>query len=461
VTIAQHRDASSVKGTRLSVSSNGRYLVNQDGEPFLYLADTGWSMFKRLTHHEADRYFRNRLAKGFTAIQAYVLRGLEVANPEGHFPLVDRDPTKLDEGFFRNVDYLVNRANELGLVMALVTCWGEHVDHRASDGRHDRREQIFTTENAFAYGEILGARYRDNCVIWLLGGDHAPSDETVAIWDAMARGLKAGSNGIHLVSYHASGGWSSSSHFHQHGWLDFNTIQSLHRSADPNYELVEVDYGLLPVKPTLDMECRYEDIIDGLYGPRLISNPSGRIDARQVREAAYWAVLAGAAGQAYGHNSVWQFHDEAKADGPIDYSDPPIPPTIGWIAAMDSAGAFGMSHLRKLLELRPWYQMVPDQSVIAAGQGEGEDHIQAARAEDGSFVLAYLPFGQTVVMRMDKITGSPVRAQWYNPRAGTFTQIAEYPNTPDLREFVAPTMGEGNDWVLVLEDANRNYPVGW
>jgi hypothetical protein len=459
VTIAQHRDASSVKGTRLSVSSNGRYLVNQDGEPFLYLADTGWSMFKRLTHDEADRYFRNRLAKGFTAIQAYVLRGLEVANPEGHFPLVDRDPTQLDEGFFRNVDYLVNRANELGLVMGLATCWGEHVAPRDSNVRDERREQIFTKENAFSFGELLGARYRDNCVIWYLGGDHAPTDETVAIWDAMGRGLKAGSNGIHLVSYHSSGGLSSSSHFHQHEWLDLNTVQSLHRSADPNYTYIAADYGLLPVKPTLDMECRYEDIVD--WPPRLISNPSGRIDARQVREAAYWAVLAGAAGHTYGHNSVWQFHDETKVDSWRDYSEGNWLPTIGWIAAMDSAGAFGMSHLRKLLELRPWHAMVPDQSVIFAGQGEGEDHIQAARAGDGSFVLAYLPFGQTVVMHMAKIAGSPVRAQWYNPRAGTFTQIAEYPNTPDLREFVAPTMGEGNDWVLVLEDANRNYPVGW
>jgi hypothetical protein len=61
---------------------------------------------------------------------------------------------------------------------------------------------------------------------------------------------------------------------------------------------------------------------------------------------------------------------------------------------------------------------------------------------------------------MDTITGSPVRAQWYNPRAGTFTQIGDYPNSY-IREFVAPTMGGGNDWVLVLEDASRNYPVGW
>jgi hypothetical protein len=460
MTIEQSRPAATMKGTRLSISSNGRYFVNGDGKPFFYLADTAWTLFKRLTREEADRYFRNRAAKGFSAIQAYVLRGLEVPNLEGHLPLVDRDPSRLNDGFFRNVDYLVDRANELGLVMGLVTCMGEHVAHKDRAERFQRNEQVFTAESAFTYGQLLGARYKDNCVIWFLGGDHEPSAETVVIWDAMGRGLKAGSGGTHLVSYHSSGGHSSSSHFHGHAWLDFNTVQSIHRSADPNYQYVGPDYALEPTKPTLDMEARYENVIDGLWQPRLISNPSGRIDARQAREAAYWAVLAGAAGHGYGHNSIWQLHDDTKVDSAADYSFPHIPATIGWIAAMDSDGAFGMGHMRKLVELRPWYRMVPDQSLIAAGQGEGEDHIQAARAEDGSFVLAYLPFGHTVVMRMDMITGNSVRAQWYDPRRGTFTQIATHPSV-DLREFVPPTRGGGNDWVLVLEDESRDYPTEW
>ena len=43
----------------------------------------------------------------------------------------------------------------------------------------------------------------------------------------------------HLVSYHSSGGHSSSEYFHHKDWLDFNTIQSRHRSQDANYELVD------------------------------------------------------------------------------------------------------------------------------------------------------------------------------------------------------------------------------
>ncbi|GAH14759.1 unnamed protein product, partial [marine sediment metagenome] len=77
-------------------------------------------LFKRLNHNEVDEYLKNRAEKGFSVIQAYVLRGLEVPNLYGHFPLIDKNPTELDESFFGNIDYIVNRANEFGFLMSLL-----------------------------------------------------------------------------------------------------------------------------------------------------------------------------------------------------------------------------------------------------------------------------------------------------------------------------------------------------
>ena len=152
-----------VKGMKLKVSLNKRYLVNQDGKPFFYLGDTAWTLLKRLNREEVEDYFKNRVAKGFTVIQAYVLRGLEVPNLYGDLTLVDRDPAKPNEAFFKNVDYVVNKANERGLVMSLVVTYGEHVRQVRT------KEQVFNTANAFAYGKFLASRYKNNCVIWLLG----------------------------------------------------------------------------------------------------------------------------------------------------------------------------------------------------------------------------------------------------------------------------------------------------
>ena len=130
----------------------------------------------------------------------------------------------------------MRRANELGLAMGLVATMGEHVKRRPGSERFkERDEQIFDVQNAHRFGELLGARYRDDCVMWLLGGDRNPSDEDIAIWDSMADGLKAGSDQRHLVSYHSSGGHSSSEYFHHKDWLDFNTVQSRHQSRDANY----------------------------------------------------------------------------------------------------------------------------------------------------------------------------------------------------------------------------------
>ncbi len=448
---ADAKGAHSVKGMKLKVSSNHRYLVNQDGASFFYLGDTAWTLLKRLNREEVDEYLANRLSKGFTVIQAYVLRGLEVKNIYGDLTLIDRDPSKPNETFFKNVDYIVNKANELGLAMGLVVTYGEHVRQTRTN------EQVFNTSNALVFGKFLGSRYKDNCVIWLLGGDRGPELD-MDVWRAMAKGLKEGSQGTQLVSYHGHGpqpgfyGYSSSFWFHDEDWLDFNMIQSGHRWAVPNYEFVTHDYNMRPIKPTIDMEARYENHPDG-------QNAARRMDAHQEREAAYWAMLAGAAGHGYGNNNIWQFWDENRMPAPNDQSFPfaALRGTTHWRKAMDFEGAFDMGLMRRLFELRPWHKLVPDQSVIALGQGEGEDRIQAGRAEDGSFIIVYSSSGHGIGIHMDRLSGSRNKARWYDPREGNWIEIGPYPNQ-GIREFIPPSNGPQNDWILVLEDVDKNFP---
>jgi hypothetical protein len=123
---------------------------------------------------------------------------------------------------------------------------------------------------------------------------------------------------------------------------------------------------------------------------------------------------------------------------------------------MDLGGAFGVGLMRKLFELRPWHQLVPDQRLIAGGQGEGEDHVQAARARDKSFAVAYLPFGHPVIVAMSRLAAPKIRAQWYDPRQGTWIAIGPYSNS-GIVEFTPPSTGEQEDWVLVLDDEERHF----
>ena len=424
--------ARSVKNLKLKVSANGRYFVDQGGKPFFYLGDTCWLLFQRPNREELDEYLKDRAAKGFTVIQAYVVRGLGKKHPDANSslldatPFIERDPTRPNEEFFTNVDYVVNRANELGLVMGLVTAKSWHVT--------DHPEKVFDEKNAFTFGKFLGARYQNNAVLWFPGGDSAPGKYD-AVWVAMAKGLKDGCGGSQLVCYHGQGSTSSSMWFHKADWLDFNSIQSGHHFGSDSYAFVSKDCALTPAKPTVDMEPAYENHPTGANQPR--------VDAHKVRTQAYAAMLAGAAGHGFGSMDLFYFYKDA--DGPF--------PKNGfqhWRRAVAYEGSRQVGLMRWLFEQRPWHKMVPDQSVLASESGGGPYRLVAARAEDGSFVLAYTARGQPVSIHLNKLSGSPVKAQWFDPRDGTWNALGEYPNQ-GIHEFVAPSHGEKDDWVLVLD----------
>src|SRR6185369_13265357 len=98
----------SVKDLRLKIGPNGRYFVDQHDKPFFYLGDTVWLIFQRFNKEEVEEYLKDRAAKGFNVVQAYVLRGLGARHPDGltsllgESPLTKRDPGKPNEAFFKN-----------------------------------------------------------------------------------------------------------------------------------------------------------------------------------------------------------------------------------------------------------------------------------------------------------------------------------------------------------------------
>jgi hypothetical protein len=427
---------------RLEVAPNGRYLQYADGTPFLYLADTAWELFHRLNAGEAGRYLQNRAAKGFTVIQAVVLAergGLEEPNANGDLPLHDRDPAQPNEAYFRHVDWIVDRAGALGLVTGMLPTWGRYWKQVGQ-----REAPIFSPENARAYGRFVGARYRDKPIIWILGGDQdVESDAERATVEAMAAGLAEGDGGAHLMTYHPRGPGRSSDVFHDAGWLDLNMIQSSHGAHDHDNGLfVAHDYGLEPVKPTVDGEPRYEMLAVGFYFGG--ANRHDRFDAYDVRQAAYWAMLSGACGHTYGHNSIWQMWAPGR--------EPAIWADLPWYEALDHPGAFDMGRLRRLFEARPWWKLVPDQGLIADGPRTGGAKVRAARAADGSFLVAYSPRGEPFAIDRSVLGARRVRDTWYDPRYGSAFVVHTGTGT-GCQTYTPPTLGRGNDWVLVLEDA--------
>lgn len=428
---------------RLRVSDNQRFLVTEEGEPFFWLADTAWELFHRLNREEATYYLETRAAQGFNVIQAVILAeldGLNTPNAYGAIPLVAGRPDQPEEAYFNHVDFVLDRADSLGLYMAVLPSWGDKV----YKDRWGTGPEIFTPENAFVYGAWLGKRYgkRDN-IIWILGGDRNPREGTddVRIWREMARGIASTAGGPEntLMSFHPQprdpGG--SSHWFHADPWLDFNMHQTGHCPDKLTFKIIAHDYALTPVKPVIDAEPLYEDHPNCFNAGEL-----GYSLPRDIRRIMYWNVFSGAFGQTYGCHDVWQMYAPGR--------DPVNGPLRPWKAALQLPMANQAKHLKNLMLSRPFLSRLPDNSLIRDPQDEDLQFVVATRDAERTYALVYFPEGTKTTLDLTAFEPRIEKAWWFDPRTGnTFPAKATPP--PSLTEIEPPTSGPGNDWVLVID----------
>ncbi len=149
-------------------TEDGSTIIQQeDGSPFLWLGGTAWELFHVLDREDAVYYLDNRKEKGFTLIQAVILAemdGLNKPNAYGDCPLINGDPARPNEAYFKHVDYIIAETTQRGMYTGLLPTWGTNV------ARIEGKPPVFTPENAYLFGKFLGERYKDDRIVWILGG---------------------------------------------------------------------------------------------------------------------------------------------------------------------------------------------------------------------------------------------------------------------------------------------------
>jgi len=427
----------------LKVSDDARHLIYADGKPFFYLGDTGWELFHRTDSIQAINYLSNRAEKGFTVIQAVVLAefdGLHTPNAYGEKPLIDDDPTRPNEAYFQYVDFIVKEANDRGLILGMLPTWGDKYNKRWGIG-----PEIFTPENAYRFGLFLGRRYLNSGIIWILGGDRIPEEiEDFQIISAMARGLRQGDGGEHLITFHPMGGQSSANFFQDSAWLDFNLFQSGHGEVDnPNYRMTRRDYARQPVKPVLDGEPNYED------HPINWTPSNGWFDAFDSRRAGYWSMLSGACGNTYGCHDVWQF---------LSDNFPPVSAArTPWEQALDLPGAFQAGYMRHLFESRPWQRLVPDDGILRQTPNAGGMTCVAAVDTLGQFLMAYTPYGHELIVNTGRLYPDELQLWWFHPATGTCIHGGIRSFRGSIQADPPGDPGRGNDWLLVIDRHSAGF----
>jgi hypothetical protein len=436
----------------LEVASGGRYL-EAGGKPFFWLGDTAWLLLSRMSREDTETYLETRRRQGFNVIQVMVLHTPQMTSLGGAPALIEGDPARPrvtpgkdparpgEYDFWDHLDWVVKRSAENGIYVALVPAWGELAD-----------KGVLNQTNAATYGRFLAERYGDDPnVVWLNGGDTRAEMRT-AVWEKLGIAIKR-HDARHLMTYHPIGRTASSWQFHEAPWLDFNMVQSGHRSyaqegpsarAEDNWRYIAEDWARTPAKPTIDGEPSYENIPHGLHEPR-----QPRWGADDVRRYAWWAVMAGAFGHTYGENSVMQMLVPGR-------DEPNFEAVLPWREAIHAVGATQMGHVRALIEARPMLERAPDQLLIR-DNGVRYDRVLASRGRGYAFAYTYT--GRPFTMRLGAISGERVTASWYSPRDGSMTRVGTFANMGERRFDPPGKTAPGNDWVLVLDDYKADLPA--
>ena len=454
----------STNSSFISVSENNHYLQTADGKPFFYLGDTAWELFHRLTREEAETYLEDRKLKGFNVIQAVVLPERGAFNSPNIYkdqPLISvngnylpnttagesfGDSTAYD--YYDHVEYIINLAEQKGLYVGLLPCWGDYVTPRF-------RSFIVLDDTAkgYNYGQFIGNRFKSHKnIIWILGGDRLPNENNtgISVWRAMAEGIADAANGEVIpngkadysstcMSYHCF--YPSSIWFEKDAWIDFHIWGSYHEKQDNDraFEIPYYQWQLENMKPTINAEPAYE--MSGINYDE--NGKNGFFDDFDIRQQAYWSVFAGAMGHTYGCDLIWKFYN-------IKYSKPRKSLKItSWVNQLNCKGANQMKYLKQLIESKPFFERIPAQDILARNEHDATGHLQATKGKNYAFV--YIPTGKKIQIVMGKIEGEKVKASWFNPKSGNRTTIGTYSNN-GIASFDPPgDIERGNDWVLVLE----------
>ena len=193
--------------------------------------------------------------------------------------------------------------------------------------------------------------------------------------------------------------------------------------------------------PTLNGEPNYEDHCVAWKQ----QCAEGVFNAHDVRQLAYWTVLAGAAGYTYGHVHVWDFYNGGnKEDGLED-----------WKKEVLDSGAVQMKYLMDLMMSRPHIGRKPAQYLFGNNVTDGVKKPRALMGNGYAFI--YVAQGENIIINSQKIPWRNSLGWWYNPRTGN-SEVVIINSELDLIELDPPGESEGdNDWVLVIDNEAYHY----
>ena len=169
-----------------SVSSDGRYIKDQNGDPYLLLSDQLLPALHNGTLANVNTVMADRQSRGFNALwislinDAYIGANDNYTDNAGNLPFTSGDFTHPIEAYWTRVDSLVASAYSYGITCCFcpIETAGAAMDLARSNGN----------TGCNTYGQFLGNRYKNSPnILWMHGNDFGGMGWVHVGWSASSQ----------------------------------------------------------------------------------------------------------------------------------------------------------------------------------------------------------------------------------------------------------------------------------
>ena len=393
----------------LKISPNGRHITDNNGVPFLMVADVAWQMLRKLSYTDAVQYMDSRKSQSFNTFLVQLLPALPNQRNYGKaLPFVDNDLTKPNKAYFAYLEKIIAAAKERNLVVGIV------VSRKSWNA-------IFDAQNATAwkeYGAYVARQFgKYSNVIWIVSEEEY---QTIAQFEAIADGIRSNSEGQILAALSTCSPSTVN---------DSSKVRSDLKFIIPDSTVTPAEYAALAnwQKNAAETALRPFLIANSEF-PKEITDQSVLI-----RNQAYQSIMSAAAGFCH-MSTIKNFN-----------------PT--WKGNINKDGAEYIHELVKILKGIPWEYMSPENISELLPDSSDKSQIGIVSLSNKKMSMLYLPESKPVRLNLNYLNGKDFGAVWYSPRTGKRWTGGDFKAGPEA-VVQPPDSQPGWDWILLIGSKN-------
>lgn len=372
----------------LRVSDTGRFLVDDSGKPFFYLADTVWATFGNVPIELWTPYLRYRRMQGYNALQISILPivhdrsvGPGLIEPFAVKSDGSYDFDQRNEAYFAKAERMVEMAVERGFTPVLGVLWCCYAWNHG-----DPNPNRMTPDQVREYATYAAERFQRFDPIFFISGDTPQNDEEELDRYRIALDAVRSVCPRALCSMHLWGGQVPNERLRD--GVDFYMYQSSHgANGQQQARILARKHLELPRKPVVNAEPCYEG-----HG-RMGAEDRNKFSAFDVRRATWQSLLSGAVmGITYGAQGLWSGQVEGlrlmAEKGKFEAYD--------WEFAYQLEGSWDAAFAKWVFENFQLFTIEPADFML------NEDEEVVAAADAGRTRIAvYAPYTTSLIFDLD------------------------------------------------------------